>query len=726
MNRSAREQLFEAIATTHVRRALVMTIAACAIVVAGVVDAEETAAGQPDTSDWDCQFCQFSQGWTGTIGVSAGYVTDSENQFGNFTGYEDSGLIGGLSPQLVYWGENGYTVTMQGFGYSQESFDYDIEAGRQGKWMVNLGFDRLPYRYLESTQTIYRPLGNTPLSLPDNWIRAGSTGGMTNLNGDLREFEGSWNRETLDLGAEYLLSRNLSFDVDWRYQTKEGKGQTWAPFLGNSATLTEALDYQTNEVEAGADYTADRWQVRLAYLGSWFSNKNLSMQWANAFTGPDYGSMAQAPDNKAYNVSLSGVYQITDLTTASATMAMGRAEQNDTFLPYTINPSLAGTPLPRSSFDGKVDLTQYSVRVTSAEIPKVRLTGDFRYNERDNKSPIDSYQYVLADTVPGGIAEENLPYGFKDTDFDLAADMRIVRGVKGAIGYDYDKIQRTYQEVHENEENTYWAELKLKPARSFDIKVRGQTAERDGSTYQQVDYFKLAQNPLMRKYYMADRDRDGVEVRLNAQPSEKLSFGLQLDTWNEDYKNSQLGLTDAERDALAADANYAFSRDINLFVALATEEVTYKQKGAQGNVNPNTALPNWEGKNQDDFDSANVGLRWDNIAGRWGLALDYAYARSEGSTSVAQFGVNDSFPKFRSTRNTAKLDVTYELNPRVQLRGGWLYEHYRSSDWHIDGTEPDTLSSVLTWGAASPDYEVSVIGVSFTYRLSLPPPQLEY
>ena len=185
-------------------------------------------------------------------------------------------------------------------------------------------------------------------------------------------------------------------------------------------------------------------------------------------------------------------------------------------------------------------------------------------------------------------------------------------------------------------------------------------------------------------------------------------------------------MTDAERDALAADANYAFSQDVNLFVALATEEVTYKQKGAQSNLNPNTALPNWKGKNRDDFDSANAGLRWDNIAGRWGLAVDYGYARSKGSTSVEQFGLNDAFPKFRSTRHTAKLDVTYELSPRMQLRGGWLYEHYRSSDWHIDGTEPDTLSSVLTWGAASPDYEVSVIGVSFTYRLSLPPPQLEY
>ena len=40
---------------------------------------------------------------------------------------------------------------------------------------------------------------------------------------------------------------------------------------------------------------------------------------------------------------------------------------------------------------------------------------------------------------------ENLPYGFKDTDFDLAADYRITRRIKGSIGYDYDKIERNLQ-----------------------------------------------------------------------------------------------------------------------------------------------------------------------------------------------------------------------------------------------------------------------------------------
>jgi MtrB/PioB family decaheme-associated outer membrane protein len=364
--------------------------------------------------------------------------------------------------------------------------------------------------------------------------------------------------------------------------------------------------------------------------------------------------------------------------------------------------------------------------VTSAEWSRLRLTGDFRYNERDNKSSRDSYDYVLADNIDGGVSVENLPYGFKDTDFDLAADYRIARRVKGSVGYDYDKIERNLQEVNENEEDTFWAKLRIKPSNAIDIDIKGQTASRDGSTYRQVGGLKLEQNPLLRKYNMADRDRDGAEVRLQARPSERFSFGIQLDTWTEDYKNSEVGLTDADRDAISADASYAFSDDMHLFAGLSSEQATFKQRGAQSNVDPNTAPPNWRAKNKDDFDSATVGFRWDNIAQRWGLELDYTYAESQGSTSMGELAAGSGFPDFRSERNTARLDVTYELSPRMQLRGGWLYERYRSSDWHVDGTAPDTLGGVLTWGAAAADYEVSVVGVSFVYRLDLPRPPLEY
>lgn len=722
MNRPAPEHRVNSRITLRAGRLAALLITASLSAAAG---AAETAG--PDTSTWSCEFCQFSEGWTGSIGVRAGYVTDSETAFGRYTGYDNSGAVGGLSPQITYWGEEGYTVSMDGFGYSQESFDFDLEAGRQGKWMLNLGYDRLPYRYLlESTQTIYRPLGDTPLRLPDGWVRAGSTGGMTNLSSDLRGFDPGWDRETLDVGAEYLFSPNLTFDVDWRYQTKEGKGQTWGTFLGGAAELVKPLNYETNEVEGGVNYTAERWQVRLAYLGSWFSNKDLSLQWDNAFTGPDSGRMAQSPDNKSYNVSLSGAFNITPRTVASGTVSMGQTEQDDTLLPYTINPALAGTPLPRSSFDGKVDLTQYSLRVTSAEWSRLRLTGDFRYNERDNKSPRDVYDYVLADNIVGGTTVENLPYGFKDTDFDLAADYRITRRIKGSIGYDYDKIERNLQEVNENEEDTFWAKLRIRPFNAIDIDIKGQTASRDGSTYRQVGGLKLEQNPLLRKYNMADRDREGAEVRLQARPSERFSLGIQLDTWTEDYKNSEVGLTDADRDAISADASYAFSDDMHLFVGLSSEQATFRQRGAQSNVDPNAAPPNWRAKNKDDFDSATVGFRWDNIAQRWGLELDYTYADSQGSTSMGQLAAGSGFPDFRSERNTARLDVTYQLNPRVELRGGWLYERYRSSDWHVDGTAPDTLGGVLTWGSAAADYEASVVGVSFVYRLDLPKPPLEY
>jgi hypothetical protein len=92
-----------------------------------------------------------------------------------------------------------------------------------------------------------------------------------------------------------------------------------------------------------------------------------------------------------------------------------------------------------------------------------------------------------------------------------------------------------------------------------------------------------------------------------------------------------------------------------------------------------------------------------------------------GLAGVAiQSGARDSFPSLETKRDRADLGVTYQLRRNMALRGGWLYERYRSDDWGLDGVQPDTMTSVLTWGANSPDYNISVFTLSFTYDLGKP------
>jgi len=664
----------------------------------------------------DCKNCPFEDGLTGTVGVAAEYVSDDDNTFGNYTGWDDDGAYVTAGGAIKYYGDEGYTAEIGGFGYNSDAFDMQIDAGRQGSWMVNLGMARLPVRKLESSDSIYSNLSGTPQSLPDNWTRAGSTSGMTDLDSSLRNFDVAWDRETFSLGGQYLFRPNLTFDAEWKYQTKQGKGITWGNFLGNAAQLTRPLDYDTNEFETGINYAGDRWQTRLAYNGSWFSNKKLGHTWENAFTGPDVGRMAGAPDNKAYQISLAGSYQIFDNTHASASVSSGEMEQDDTFLPYTINPNIATSPLPKNSLDGKVKTTHLDVRVTSTPWKRVRLTGKYRYDERDNDTSSETYSFVSADATPGG-TEQNRPYSYEDYGFDLITDVKVAKGMKASFGFSRDTLERKLQEVDENEEDTLWGKLRFRPAPGVSLDIEGQTADRDASNYQQIDYLNLDQNPLMRKYNQADRDRDGYKVRLSVQPADRLSFGMSREYWDENYDNSDVGLTGANRESIYGDISYAFSEKVTTYLNAGREEIDSTLVGAQSNTNPNTALPNWTGKNSDEFDNVGLGFRWNRIRERWGVEFDYQHAKSDGDVKVLQSGASDSFPSLETKRDRADLGVTYHLKSNVVLRGGWLYERYRSDDWGLDGVQPDTVGSVLTWGANSPDYNVSVFTLSFTYDL---------
>jgi len=699
---------------------LALAALAAAPPVAGAEQEAAAPSGTVDTSSWKCELCPFAKGYSGSVSAGVKSVSDAENRFGNYTGYDDDKVYGGLGVQgFRYWNEAGYGAYVNSFGYNADSFELTFGAGHQGKWSADFLVDFLPVSQGENTRSVYSNLDGSPQHLPADWVRAGSTSQMTALDGDLRGFDVQWDRHTFGVGGEYIFTPNLYADVDYRYQTKEGKGTTWGTFLSNATQLTRPLDYETQEVDAGVTYAGDNWQVRGGFYGSWFSNKNLALNWDNAFIGPDRGRMANAPDNKAYNVSLSGTYRFMKNTTASATFSMGEGEQDDDYLPYTINPDIVTSPLPVNSYDGKIDTTHADLRVTSTPWRRLRITGEYTYDDRDNKSSREVYDWVAADLYPGGDPQENFLYGYTRKDFDLFGDYRWNRTVKTSLGASHDILERTDQEVDENQEDTLWAKLKVEIG-AFDVDVRGSTASRDiDGDYQQVDYLKQTQNPLMRKYNMADRDRDGVEVKVTGQPSERLSLSVRVESWSDDYDNSAVGLTSGDRDVWLADVSYALRQNLSFYGSLGKESVKSSQSGAASNANPNTAPPNWEGKNKDDFDSASLGMRWSGL-GKWGLSVDYVYAKSEGQTEIRRTGLVDNFPKLETDLKRVTLGVTYDYSPRIQFMGGVLYEDYSSDNWSLDGVEPDTISNVLTWGGTSPDYDVTLFSLGFRYSLSDP------
>lgn len=692
------------------------------LLVAGPAAGPVALAQAVNFEEWPCRFCPFpDSGVEGSVGVSALHVSEDSARFGDYTGLDEKGGYANAEAELKYRAGNGYAISLDAQDLGLDARSVELRAGRQGRWVVDLSWDELPRRKDDSVRTVYSGLGSSSLTLPSGWVRGNSTSELTALDANLRDFTLGWDRRTAGLGLEFVQSSRLRYEVDWTRQTKEGRGLTWGSFLGTAEELVKPLDYQTDQVDAALIYAGAGWNVRLGYYGSFFSNKDLSLQWDNPFNGPDRGRSAMAPDSRHSQGMLSGSYRFpTWDTTLNASYARGRMEQTDALLGYTINPTIAAQPLPADEFDGRVDTTHANLRITARPVDRLRVAAEYRLNERDNKSGQYLWNPVQADSFQT-LSFMNPAYSFENRDLSLAAHYALSRMLHGSAGWRQKVRERDYQNVDRTEEDTWWGRLRFRPMQELSISLKGETSSRDTSDYQAIPATGAGaeQNPLLRKYYQADRDRDLVQVQADFTPSARWNASLRYEAAQDRYEESLVGLVAADYDQFSADASLQLWRGMVLSGFFSRETYDSATIGAASFSVPNTAPPNWRGRTDDRHDMQGVALGWPGLAsGRLDLRADWTRADTTGQVRIESplGAAATAYPPLRSRLEGAQLVADWHLNPRWTLNAGWRWEKYSADDWALDGVGPATVPSVLSFGAQTLDYDVNVFLVGFRYR----------
>jgi MtrB/PioB family decaheme-associated outer membrane protein len=667
-----------------------------------------------DTSNWKCRYCPFEEGFSGEVEAGAGHVSGDSFKFGEDNGLEEEGgfFIGNATAR--YRAEDATYLDLLFYDLGLDSRSLSVEGGRQGKYKLFLEYDEIPHYISDSAATPYRGTGSETLSLPAGWVDAGSTAGMSALAGSLRDVDLHTKRERLGVGVAFVPRSNWQTAVQYRHEEKEGKMATAGSFFFNAAQLVEPVDYVTDQVDASVSYSASNWQAKLAYYGSMFNNKDQSLLWQNAYTplvaGADEGQLALPPDNQFHQIVLSGAYQLSQRTQASADLAVGRMEQDEDFLPATVNSSLAVAPLPRGSADAEVDTLTANFRVVSAVTDKLRLNGAFTYNDRDNDTPQSTYDWVTTDSFVAA-PRTNQPYSFTQSELTLSGDYRIDNSTKVSAGFDHDRHERTRQEVNTTRENTVWGKISKRARENVDLSVKFAHAERNNSPYKTAPDVDPPQNPLLRKYNLADRTRNSAEFHASVIPHERVNLGFAVDFARDDYSRSQLGLTDAQELGLNADASVLLTDQISLHLFVGRERIRSKQAGSQSG-----SVADWFARNDDTVTSAGIGVAHQLIEDKLDVGADYVSIRSTGKIDVDSGTPDPPFPDLKTDLDSLKLYANYRLREDMTLHAAYWYENYNSKDWHLDGVAPDTISNVLSFGADSPDYEIHVITLSLRYK----------
>lgn len=669
-----------------------------------------------------------------------GYSSADAFRFGRYSGLTDAGpfLLGDIDAR--HYTEDGGFWRARGTNLGLDSRYLRLEAGQRGRQHYFLEYDRLPNNETDTARTPFLGVGTGTLTLPAGFSMAG-------VNGLLLPFDIETTRERIGLGATFIPRRHWSLDVAYRHETRGGVDRIGSVIsngagggnggggnggggnggggngggggggnglLGNAtaALLPEPIDYTTRLVDVTLNYARGKGSLELGYHLSLFDNGNRALTWEDPFAPGSFGSQALEPDNEFHQLTLTGSYALPYKSQVTAFLSRGRMSQNDAFLPYTVNPAVVTAPLPRTSFDGEVWVTTAQLALSSRPASRLRLNARYRHDARDNNSPIDTYDYIVADSDPG-TPLANRPLGYARNQLDLSANYRINTAMSLRGGYQYDDMSRDYANAEraDTKEHTLFAKWKVEPHEKVDLDLHAETGRRDGSNYQPP----IGDNPALRKYHLADRDRIRTGAALTVMPTNRLDLTASADYIREDYDNSVIGLTAATRPTWTVDVAWRPHDAVTTHAWYTREAIESSQAGSEAG----TPVPDWNADFDDTVHSAGLGARISGIRSKWDIGADLAYTRTSGAvtlTNLAPPFTVDPFPDLASTLSSLKLWTLYHYRRNLSWSLGYRYERYRADNWALDNLQADSVNNLLLLDEETADYDVHVVTASVRYH----------
>ncbi len=841
------------------------------------------------------------------VEIGGAAVTDGSYKAGEFNGLQKKGgaAIGSLDFRGggLYDSDNAFRFRVRAHDLGLSTGGATAEAGIQGRFRVTAGFDMLRRNRSDSYQTPYNGAGTSSLTLPGSWLvptvagSSGSNNAVNNTsarglvpsigtapyidlqttspnigtaispnatqralveaaaNADLPLFHqyGIYTTRTrFDAAVAVNLSEQLGLDASLRPEHREGTklmGTVSRNTGGDIATIIpDRIDTDTSQLNLSLNFKSARAFAQAAYYGSSFTNNVASISWQNwATPSATVNTMSSTPGNNFNQFSASAGVNFTSTTKLVAAGSYGRNTQNGAFLTDITTPVV-----PVTSLDGLIVSSAASVKLTSRPVKPLFVAASYKYDNRDNRTPIHIYQYGDAGELPninanfpagagnplGPIladnANANRPYSRKVNQANVDLDYAIVAGQHLTGSYEYQRTNRECPgswadcaDAPVTNESIFKAAWRLAAGPDVAARLGYEYARRKAPGYnedaflalvpyanvvpagqtisanQAMSLYKLtgygpmtgynggvfvdpvffpSNNALanalygnrnriselagMRRYYVADRNRNRVRGALTWQPGTAIAFQANVDYGKDDFPTSTYGVQNSKTWTADGDASYAISDQLSADVFYTYEHIvsgaagnTYTANSNASSVNGFTAVSgngcdgytslqqrnnnnkldpclDWFSTMTDSVNTIGFGLRGRSGKLDAALNLSSSQAKTDNAfsggnwannllalpgappTTVAAFFVPASAtPRVSTSTIELRLNASYAVAKGQSVRVAYTYMHMKSNDWVYEGMQmgSGTPSGVLPTNEQAFNYTVNVIGVWYTF-----------
>lgn len=630
-----------------------------------------------------------------------------------------------------------FSAAAANIGYADQRYTANVQ--QFGKLKASFSWDQTPLFYSRDTKALFTSAGNGRLTVADS-VRRGIQNGTSTLAtavGGLTPFDLKSRRDTAVFGLSYTATRDLDVKLDLKTWHREG-AMPFAGIIGSSPgnmtmELPAPIDDRTTSVKAAMEWANSRGLISVAYDGSKYDNSIQAITWDNPVRytdiagGSAQGRLAWWPTNTAHTFSTTGGLKLPAHSRATAFFSVGTWSQNNALLPATINSALAAPVVERATAEAEARILSANLGFTSRPSKYVFLNARYRFYDYDNRTPLFSIANIVLGDTALGAARENEPIGFTKHNLDVDASFTPLTYAAFKVGYGRETADRTFRIFEQTNEDVFRASFDSTGNQYVTLRGKWEYSVRRGSGFDELLLVEAGEQPGIRHYDVADRNRNRATVTVQVTPIEALGFNASAATGKDDYTNSLFGLRNNANQAytIGFDVVPSETVDFNLSYGFETYRALQASRTASPAPNPQFTDPtrDWTDDSADKVHTASTSLELDKVIPKTQLRFGYDLTRSRttyvygltADTTVTPAPVQ--LPPIRNELRTGTADVRYFVRPDVALGFLYWYNHYTVDDFALSPSTVNRLdlTGALLMGYLYRPYTANSFALRLTY-----------
>jgi MtrB/PioB family decaheme-associated outer membrane protein len=401
-----------------------------------------------------------------------------------------------------------------------------------------------------------------------------------------------------------------------------------------------------------------------------------------------------------HSVTTAGSITLPANSRFAGNVTLGTMAQDEPLLPFTINSAIAPIPLPRPTADAKVRTLAMTHTLTSRPTQYVWLNARYRYYDFDNRTPrfLTSSFVGLDSGVRPVVTGGSEPISSTRQSLDLDASFTPIPFTALKVGYGHDSTDRTHRIFARTSENVFRASVDSTKSGMFTFRGIFEHSSRKGSGFEEADLVGIGEQPALRHFDIANRDRNRFTALVQVTPIPQIGLTATAMRGKDDYADSGLGLRDSETRGCTVALDLAPGDKVAGALSYTYDKYTALQNSRQASPGVQFTDPtrDWSVDLGDRTETVSANLDLLKLLPHTDLRLGYEWNRARatyvyGAPPNSTLPAVQQLPPLKNELQIARVDLWYFAKANIAVRLAYGYERYRVEDFSLS---PSTIKRI--------------------------------